>query len=99
MVVPKYLFMIKPLRFKFKFLFQEKLTFLIIAFWLLIVLFALITSVKDGLSLAVAAMLLGAVLNILFLLRTMHSRRKFRRLLRKIDGRYLPPPAKEGWED
>ncbi|WP_134089996.1 hypothetical protein [Olivibacter sp. XZL3] len=91
--------MIKPLRFKFKFLFQEKLISVIIAFWLLIVILALITSVREGLSLAAAAMLLGAVFNILFLLHTMRTRRKFHRSLQKVDGKYLPPPAKEGWED
>ena len=91
--------MIKALPFKFKPITRDKLSYLIMILWGGVFLIISITTIRKGFSLPMFALMVGAVINILFLLRSQRDRRIFRNPYESNDGQYNPPPGKEGWED
>lgn len=91
--------MMKTLRTKFIPTARDHLIDFITFVWGLLFLFALYTILRKGISFPMIALMSGAILNIVFLFRSRRGRHLFQNPYQKADGKYLPPPAKEGWED
>ena len=91
--------MMKAIRFKLIPTARNHLADSITIAWGLLFMFGLYSIVRRGLSFPMIALMSGALLNILFQFRSRRDRYGFQNPYRNAEGKYVPPPAKEGWED
>ncbi|MEH6305187.1 hypothetical protein RYH73_06005 [Olivibacter sp. CPCC 100613] len=91
--------MMKALRFRLIPTARNHLADSITVAWGLLFLFGVYSILRRGLSFPMIALMSGALLNIVFLFRSRRGRRVFQNPYKNAEGKYLPPPAKEGWED